>query len=315
VVSVETQSTGEPRHPRNYSSLGGRQNHVLDCSFVAAFPNRVVLGKSGLEVGPLGVAGGYGVDERSLLEAIEQGVNYWYHGTVRFRGMRNAIRSLVADGRRSEVVVVLQSYSRFAWLLERSLAAGLKSLRTDYADVLLLGLHDTAPSQPVIERALRLQELGWVRHLAISAHRRSAFLEHAATENYDVLHVRYSAAHTGAEADVLTELPAENRPGLVAYTATRWGQLLDPQRMPPGQLPLRARDCYRFVLSNPQFDVCMSGPRNAAEMHEALATLQEGPLLPEQEERVRAIGRHVRAQRSLYQRLRAGRASLLSGQS
>jgi hypothetical protein len=59
----------------------------------------------------------------------------------------------------------------------------------------------------------------------------------------------------------------------------------------------------------------MSGPRNAAELHEALATLNEGILLPEEEQRVRAIGAHVRAQRTLYQRLRAGRANLLSGQS
>jgi predicted aldo/keto reductase-like oxidoreductase len=282
---------------------------------VTAFDSRVVLGRSGLQVGPLAVAGGYGVDERSLLDALAHGVNYWYHGTVRFRGMRNAIRSLVADGRRSEVAVVLQSYSRFAWLLESSFFSGLRSLRTDYADVLLLGLHNVPPSAAVIERALRLKEKGWVRHVAISAHRRAAFLEHAASGHFDIMHVRYSAAHPGAEADFLTRLPSDNRPGLVAYTATRWGQLLDPERMPPGQVPLRARDCYRFVLSNPAFNVCMSGPRNAAEMREALSSLEAGPLTSEEEERIRAIGAHVRSQRSLYQRLRAGRANLLSGHS
>jgi predicted aldo/keto reductase-like oxidoreductase len=282
---------------------------------VTAFPSRVPLGKTSLRVGPLAVAGGYGVDERSLLEAIERGVNYWYHGSVRFRGMRNAIRSLVADGRRSEVVVVLQSYSRHAWLLERTFLSGLRSLRTDYADVLLLGLYNASPSATVMERALRLRERGIVRHLAISAHRRAAFAEHQAAGHFDVFHVRYSAAHPGAENDVVPQLPDHDRPGIVAYTATRWGQLLDPQRMPPGQVALRARDCYRFVLSNPRFDVCMSGPRNAAEMREALATLEEGPLSPEEEARVRTIGMHVRAQRTWYQRLRAGRAALLSGHS
>ena len=282
---------------------------------MTAFPSRVCLGSSGLLVGPLGVAGGYGVDERSLLEAFESGVNYWYHGSVRGRGMTKAIRSIVASGRRSELVVVLQSYSRLGWLLERTFTAGLRSLRIDHADVLLLGLHNALPSAPVIERALRLKERGLVRHLAVSAHRRVAFLEHAATGHFDLFHVRYSAAHPGADTDLFTQLPNADRPGLVAYTATRWGQLLDARRMPPGLLPLRGRDCYRFVLSNPNFNVCMSGPRNAAELHEALATLHEGPLLPEEEQRVRAIGAHVRAQRTLYQRLRAGRANLLSGHS
>ena len=41
--------------------------------------------------------------------------------------------------------------------------------------------------------------------------------------------------------------------------------------MPPGEAPLRGRDAYRFVLSNPDFDVCMTGPRNDAELNEALA--------------------------------------------
>lgn len=282
---------------------------------MTAFPSRVGLGSSGLRVAPLGVAGGYGIDERPLLEAFDRGVNYWYHGSVRGRGMTRAIHSLVAGGRRSELVIVLQSYSRWGWLLERTFTAGLRSLGIDHADVLLLGLHNAPPSAGVVERALRLKERGWVRHLAVSAHWRAAFLEHAATGHFDVLHVRYSAAHPGAEADLFTQLPTAERPGLVAYTATRWGQLLDAERMPPGQAPLRGRDCYRFVLSNPNFNVCMSGPRNAAELAEALATLDEGPLLPEEEQRVRAIGAYVRSQQTLYQRLRSGRANLFSTHS
>jgi aryl-alcohol dehydrogenase-like predicted oxidoreductase len=229
--------------------------------------------------------------------------------------MRDAVRSIVTSGRRDELVVVLQSYSRFGWLLERTFTSGLRSLRIDHADVLLLGLYNEAPPAAVLERALLLKQRGLVRHLAISAHRRAAFPEHEATRHYDILHVRYSAAHPGAEQDVLPQLAATGQPGLVAYTATRWGQLLDAQRMPPGQQPLRARDCYRFVLSNPQFNVCMSGPRNATELSEALATLDEGPLSTEEMERVRSVGAYVRAQRTLYQRLRAGRESLLAGRS
>ena len=242
-------------------------------------------------------------------------MNYWYHGSVRGRGMRSAIRSLVAAGHRSELVVVLQSYSRWAWLLERTFRAGLKSLNIEYADVLLLGLHNAPPSSAIIERALRLRDKGLVRHLAVSAHRRAAFLEHAQLGHFDVFHVRYSAAHPGADVDVFPQLPSGGRPGIVAYTATRWGQLLDPARMPQGDAPLHASDCYRFVLTNPNFNVCMTGPRNAAELAEALIALDAGPLAADEEQHVRRVGEHVRAQRTVYQRLRSGRAAVLDSNS
>ena len=125
----------------------------------------------------------------------------------------------------------------------------------------------------------------------IPGRRRSAFVGHAAEQRFSVLHIRYNAAHTGAEIEVFPRLPAEGRPGTVAYTATAWGALLKARRMPPGEAPLRARDCYRFVLSNPDFNVCMSGPKDDAQMDEALAALDEGPLSAEEEARIRRTGR------------------------
>jgi aryl-alcohol dehydrogenase-like predicted oxidoreductase len=260
---------------------------------VSSFPARVQLGRSGLHVGPLAVSGGYGVGSRPLLHAFERGVNYFYHGSRRAPGMTEAVSQLVAGGHREELVVVLQSYSRSAALLETFLRRGLRQLAIDHADVLLLGWYNRPPSDAVLERAGRLCEAGLVRHLAISAHHRPAFLTHAADERFDILHIRYNAAHTGAETEVFAALGPENRPGTVAYTATRWGSLLKPDKMPAGEQPLRARDCYRFALSNPDFNVCMTGPRNDDEMGEALAALDEGPMTAEELERVRRIGRHV----------------------
>jgi aryl-alcohol dehydrogenase-like predicted oxidoreductase len=166
-------------------------------------------------------------------------------------------------------------------------------LSIDHADVLLLGWYNKIPNPSILERAEKMRERGMFRHLAISGHRRPAFVDFAADPRFSILHIRYNAAHTGAEEDVFPHLPNEHRPGIVAYTATRWGALFDPRRMPPGEEPLRGRDAYRFVLSNPDFNVCMSGPRDAREMEEALAALDERPLSPEEEERFRRIGRFV----------------------
>ncbi len=260
---------------------------------MAAFPPRVTLGRTGLSVGPLGVAGGYGVDARSLRKAFDRGVNYWYHGSLRRPGMTQAVREIVASGAREKLVLVLQSYSRSAWLLEYTFSKGLKLLGTEYADVLLLGWHNSTPADRIFDRAMKLQERGWVRHVALSSHHRPAFVEFAKDQRVGVLHIRYSAAHPGAENDVFPHLPPTGRPGIVAYTATAWGKLLSARRMPPGEAPLRGRDAYRFVLSNPDFDVCMTGPKDASQMDEALATLDEGPLSAEEMARVRKIGAYV----------------------
>ena len=260
---------------------------------MAAFPRRVVLGRSGLSVGPLGLAGGYGIGKAGVLRAFERGVNYFYHGSRRAEGMRGAIRDLAAGGHRDELVVVLQSYARWPWLVERGVRRGLAELGLERADVLLLGWYNHAVSPGVMERALRLQGAGAVGRIAVSGHHRPAFLEFAADPRVAILHLRYNAAHTGAESDVFPHLGKEGRPGIVAYTATRWGSLLRAAKMPPGEAPLRGRDAYRFVLSNPDFDVCMTGPRNDAELNEALAALGEGPLSAEEDVRIRAVGRYV----------------------
>jgi len=260
-----------------------------------AFPNRVTLGRTGLSVGPLAVAGGYGVDDKSLLRAFDRGVNYWYHGSMLKPGMTSAIKQLVAAGKRDELVIVLQSYVRWPWYMERTLTQELHALGIDHCDVLLLGWYDVTPPKKIIDCVERLRGKGMFRHVAVSSHNRPNFVELAKDARHGVLHIRYNAAHTGAERDVFPKLPAENRPGTVAYTATRWGSLLRAKNVPKGEAPMRGRDAYRFVLSNPDFNLCMTGPANAAEMDEALAALDEGPLSPEEGERIRRLGKYLYA--------------------
>lgn len=260
-----------------------------------AFPECITLGRTGLAVGPLAVSGGYGVDEKSLLRAFERGVNYWYHGSRTLKGMTNAVRTLVAAGKRDQLVIVLQCYLSWPWYIERTLVKELRLLGIDHCDVLLLGWYNTLPPPRVLERTERLRDKGLFRHLAVSSHRRPTFVELAKDARYGILHIRYNAAHTGAERDVFPNLASDGRPGIVAYTATRWGSLLNAKSAPPGQPPLRGRDAYRFVLSNPDFNVCVTGPRNAAEMDEALAALDEGPLSPAEDQRIRQVGQYVHA--------------------
>jgi len=252
------------------------------------------LGRSGIEVSRLGLGSSYGVSGKDVDRAIERGVNYLYWGSRRRDDFGKAI-TRAARRDRDRLCVVVQTYSRSALALGPSLELALRRLRLDHADVLLLGWHNHEPSARVLERVARLQEKGMFRHLAVSGHRRPAFVDFAGDPRYSILHIRYNAAHPGAESDVFPHLARDGRPGMVAYTATRWGSLLSARRMPPGEPPLRGRDAYRFVLSSPDFDVCMTGPKNVAQLEEALAALDEGPLSAQEMARVRRIGEFVRA--------------------
>ena len=257
------------------------------------FPVRQILGKTGLAVGRLGVACSYGAPTEAFEEAFERGVNYFYWGSMRKDAMARAIRNIIAAGKRDELVVVLQSYSRSAALMESLFHKGLKRLGIETADVLLLGWHNRPPSARILERASHMKQKGMFKFLALSGHNRALFPELAEGGQFDIFHIRYNAVHRGAEDEVFDRFPKENRPGLVTYTATRWGDLLDPQKMPAGEAPLRGADCYRFVMSNPAVDVCLSGPKTTDEMREALAALALGPLNSDEMERIKRVGDYI----------------------
>jgi aryl-alcohol dehydrogenase-like predicted oxidoreductase len=162
-------------------------------------------------------------------------------------------------------------------------------------DLLLQGVNKT-PSERTYERVQRLRDQGKVRLFGLTSHDRPFLGRVASGETKapdDVLHVRYNAVHPGAEQDVFPHLPKEDRPGIVVFTATCWKKLLTPRLMPPGEAPLTAVDCYRFVLSNPDVDVCLTGPATAHQMEENLKALETGPLDEDEMARIRRIGKHV----------------------
>jgi aryl-alcohol dehydrogenase-like predicted oxidoreductase len=252
-----------------------------------------VLGRTGVKVCRLGVASSYGAPAEAFEEAFDRGCNYFYWGWKRNAGMRQAIANLCGQGKRDDLLIVYHSYDRFGFFLKSFYQNALKTLGLDRVDLLLLGWHNRAPSQRLIDQALNLKEKGLVRFVGMSGHNRPLFPRMADTKAFDIFHIRYNAAHRGAETEVFPHLTEPDRPGIVTYTATRWGHLLNPKKMPPGEQPPPARDCYRFVMSNPHVDVCLCGPSDREQMREALAGLDAGELDPGEMERMRRIGDYV----------------------
>jgi aryl-alcohol dehydrogenase-like predicted oxidoreductase len=257
-----------------------------------SFREPTTLGRTGLRVSRLGVGSSYGVPADALERAYhEYGVNYFYWGALRRGGMRDAIRSL-ARSERERIVIALQTYDRLGPLMQVFCERGLRALKIDRADVLILGWFNRYPGKRLVDAALRLREQGKVRFLALSSHHRPLFGQMAGRAElpFDVYMLRYNAGHRGAERDIFPHLPAQDRPGITAFTATRWGTLMQARKMPSGERPLTAAECYRFVLSNPNVDLCLAGPASREEMAEALRALEGGPLSEEELARARRIG-------------------------
>ena len=253
-----------------------------------------ILGRTGLKVGRIGIAASYGAPAEAFEEAFERGCNYFYWGSGRHKaGMSRAIRNLCGRGHRDKLVVALQTYARSGLLTERILKRRLRLLGLDRADILVLGWHNRTPSHRLMDRAMALRERGLFRFLGMSGHNRALFPDMAAIGRFDLFQIRYNAAHRDAEKEVFPHITGSDRAGVVTYTATRWGYLLNPKKMPPGEVVPAPSDCYRFVMTNPSVDVCLCGPKDVSQMRGVLESFDLGPLEAGEMARMHRIGDHI----------------------
>jgi aryl-alcohol dehydrogenase-like predicted oxidoreductase len=260
------------------------------------FKKKTTLGRTGLQVARLGISSSFGAPAAAFEQAFDQGCNYFTWGTFikgRSSAMRDAIRTIVRKGRREDLVIAMLSYAHSAFLTERFFVRGLRDLGVEYADILILGYYPRRPSQRVIDGALRLKDRGMARFIGLTSHNRKVFPQLHQEGLFDVFHIRYSAAHRGAEEETFPYLKGKDRPGVVSFTATAWKRLLKAKKMPPGEQPPTAVDCYRFVLTNPAVDVCMMGARTIEQMRENLKVLDKGPMTKAELDRMRRIGDYI----------------------
>ncbi len=267
---------------------------------MAAFPQRVALGRSGLSVSKLGLGSSFKAPTSAYREAFERGVNYFYWGSVRRSAMQRAVAEISAD-QRDELVIVLQSYSRVGMLLELFVERGLRDLGVERVEVLLLGWHNKTPSRGVLDAALELKEKGRIGCIAISTHHRRLLPTLIDDDHYSIWHMRYNAVHRGAEREVFPSLEvreASQRPGMVTSTTTRWGDLCNPSKTPPGERTPTGTDCYRFAISNASVDLCLAGPDDPEQMKQALEALEAGPMSEDELAWMRRVGDYIYANAS-----------------
>ena len=255
-----------------------------------------VLGSTQLPVGPLGLGSSFGLPAAGVERAFERGVSFFLYGSIRRASFGVGLKNL-ARTHRSDMVIAIQTYTRAAWMMRYGVDRARKQLNTDYVDVLTLSWWNAPPPARIVDAALELKARGKVRHLMLSSHHRPSFEAAIDGDTFDALMVRYNAAHPGAEREVFPHL-ARRRPGIVSFTATRWGTLLKPELAPRGEATPRASDCYRFGLTNPNVDVSLAGPKDDAQLDEALVALEKGPMSDDELAWMRRVGSHVRAETS-----------------
>jgi predicted aldo/keto reductase-like oxidoreductase len=262
---------------------------------VARFERRV-FGKTGIEVGPLGFGSAYGTPAKGLEMAFERGCNYFINDGAFGRGgeMTKATINLCKKGKREELFIAAGLNWRFAIFVRRAFYSFLKNNSLDYVDALILPWFNTAPAQKYFDLFEDLKEKGLVKYFGITGHNRHLFPELASKGLLDFFHCRYNAVHRGAEEEIFPKLPTgADRPGVVVYTATSWKQLLTPSKIPSGEKQPEAKDCYRFVLTDPNVNLSLSGAKSEEEVRHALSALDEGPMDNDELSWMRRIGDHI----------------------
>ncbi len=250
------------------------------------------LGNTGLRVHRLGLSATYRPGRKAIHKAFDAGINFFFcfgFDSQLIKALREA-----SPGRRDDYVIATGAYNLIYGhqSVRRTLEKRLRQLRTDHIDLFLfLGvLKEKEFPDTVREELYRLRQEGKVRSVGISTHDRSFAGRLAAAGELDVLMIRYNAAHRGAEQDIFPHLERYH-PGLVSYTATRWRYLIRKARGRPEDQPIpTAGDCYRFVLSNPHVDVCLTAPSNLSQLEENIAALGNGPLSEDEMAFMRRFG-------------------------
>lgn len=269
-----------------------------------SFKEKIILGKTGLKAGRLGISSSFGAPPDAFEEAFERGCNYFTWGTFikgRSSRMKEAILHIIKRGKREDLIISMLSYAHNAALTEHFLKKGLKALNIDYTDILLLGYFSKRPSQKLIDDALKLKEKGLIRHIGLTGHKRKLFTELLKENLFDIFHVRFNAVNRGAETEIFPFLNKETSPGIVTFTATRWSRLINPKKIPSRERTPTAADCYRFVLSNPAVNVCMMGAKNTIQMRENLSVLELNPMSEDELKWMQKIGDHLYKKKRIIQ--------------
>jgi aryl-alcohol dehydrogenase-like predicted oxidoreductase len=231
----------------------------------------------GARVTKLGLAAHPSQDPKCVRHSFDAGINYFFfYGP----GNKSFIRQLkLLAPRRDEFIIATGSGARTSRGLQAARRKILSALGMELIDAFFAEYVNPADdpegifgSGGVLDELQQWKAEGWIRYVGASAHDRTLAKKLAQDSRVDVLMHRFNMSHRKAAFEVFPWANEASTP-IVAFTATRWGTLLEPRPEWESDPPTAA-DCYRFCLSQSAVHVVLTAPQSVAQLDENLAVLK-----------------------------------------
>jgi aryl-alcohol dehydrogenase-like predicted oxidoreductase len=230
----------------------------------------------------LGLAGSQDMDTSCAAVAFEAGVNYFFFYDVSHENLLNGLKPIVAT-HREQVLIATGSEQRDKGRLRQYLEQVRRYLDVDVVDVFFAEYvtphEDVAQIWAVLDELWDSKERALIRYVGATTHNRASALDLIKSDRTEVLMHRYNMAHRKAEEQVF---PMAQQAGIpvVAFTCTRWGQLLRGHPNWLREIPTAA-DCYRYALHQKAVHLALTAPQTQAQLEENLSVLHASELTPE----------------------------------
>ena len=285
-----------------------------------------VMGRTGLEVSALGfgtmrfkmVDGN--VDQEvaiaALHRAMDLGINYFDAAVGYCNSQSEITLGKALKGRRDSIVVATKyptwdPYTLKADDCRRIIEQSLSRLDIDAIDIYHMHSLNWDSAQKVLakggamEAARQAKEEGLIKHLGFSFHddpKRMIDIIQAAPD-FDVVTCQYNLLDPGNEDSMA--YAREHGLGVVVMGPVAGGRLGFPSDMLQGALPGKISSspelALRFVLSNPNVTVALSGMSSPEMVEENAATAErEEPLTPEEHQHILEMIKENRRLSELY---------------
>lgn len=252
------------------------------------------LGKTGLQVSPVGSGVGIAPDPDVIARAMDLGVNYF--DTARGYGAGNSerITGMALKGKRDKVILATKTDATTAPEVFKDMDASLKTLGMDFVDIWHLHSRDTpgAISDEVVAACLALKKQGKARFIGVSTHDVNAVADRILEiDRFDVVQTTYSYAIGAPFRNAAIARLHNAGIGVVAMKVVIAVAGFVPREVHlPKEGPLAA---IKWVLTNPAIATTVPYVKNVEELEMNVRAMTE-PYTPQDEKMLYVRNEEIR---------------------